>query len=200
MLSHGARRFAAAGAPLAGDPAAAALTTVSHNTAEIRRHLTEALKQMDQLSVKQEEKHAAVFTKLKSSALTLSVHDLLEGLQLHAYDEDTPYARTHDEGGLRMDFGLLAAPASHTVRFHLKGEDLVFRDQLSCAEHLGVMKWTNRFCYIMYPLCFSIGNLLSLTALPLGVFIMSGLWVPSPTAERAIFGLWVLYFGPNTLW
>jgi hypothetical protein len=130
----------------------------------------------------------------------LSVHDLLARLRRCAHDESLTHARTHDEEGSRMAFGLLEAPSKHTVRFHLVGEDLMFHDQRSCAERLGVMKVTNTFCYAMYPVCLTVGNLISLTALPMGVCIIAGVWAPDDAAQQALFALWCLFFIPNTVW
>eukprot|EP00933_Yihiella_yeosuensis_P035964 TRINITY_DN29660_c0_g1_i1.p1 TRINITY_DN29660_c0_g1~~TRINITY_DN29660_c0_g1_i1.p1 ORF type:complete len:379 (+),score=25.36 TRINITY_DN29660_c0_g1_i1:45-1181(+) len=129
-----------------------------------------------------------------------SVGELLDQLRT-AHHRSVWGVRTHDDDGERLAFGLLAKPSSHEVVYRSTDVvDLVFRDCPSPAERAGVMRCSNGFNLVMYMFYMTIGNLMFVTVVPMGLLIMTQIWEPGEDVELALLVTWILFYGFHSLW
>lgn len=128
---------------------------------------------------------------------------------LSAFHASSFGQRTDDQNGERRAFELLLKPSRHRVAF--RRDDGVraveFCDEYSLAERLGVMKYTNLMCLFFYVWFFTIGNLKTVTVLPVGLLVIAGILPTSQgiddntgVTEQIFMWLWILWYVPNTLW
>lgn len=144
---------------------------------------------------------------------------LVEGVR-SLFRQSTFGLRSHDESGPRIAFELLAEPSKHEVTFRRTVVDLVFKDELSVAERLGIMRFTNPLNLVFYVLYFTLGNVILLVVLPLCIFLIARLWQPDVdgtpqqpdvdgtpqqperviSVENVMLGLWVAWYLPSIAW